>query len=237
MLRTYPGVFFRFMPELAPMEGFDHLNPAAHLWDVWTHCTCTVDQTEPDILLRLAALFHDCGKPGCCRYDEATGRNRFFGHPGAGAELTRVVLERLRCDNRTRDTVCRLVAFHEMHTDGSRRAVRRLLSALGEEDMGRLLALRRADGMVHAPAARERILAQVDQDAALLEEISAEEGRLTLEKLAVKGRDLLSLGLSPGPAVGEVLRRLLTLVLDGEIQNDREALLDRARRILEEERL
>ena len=69
----------------------------------------------------------------------------------------------------------------------------------------------------------------LDEWLELLQEVDAREGALTLKTLAVKGGDLMSLGIAPGKQVGELLEGLLEKVLAGELPNDREALLNHVR--------
>ena len=230
MLLAYPEVFFVFLPELSPMLGFDTRRPQNHCWDVWGHTAHAVDAIAPESVLRLTMLFHDSGKPKTFRFDPAAGYGKFPRHPQLGAEIADAVLRRLHCDNATRKTVMTLVENHEMRTGHEKKDLRRLLAKLGEEDMRDLLLVRRADAAAHAPEAAARLAALADADEKCLNEILAEHGCLHIRDLAVNGNDLASLGVPPGPAVGETLSRLLDLVLDGALQNDREALLRAARK-------
>ena len=230
MLLSFPEVFFVFLPELAPMRGFDTRRPQNHCWDVWDHTAHAVDAIAPESVLRLAALFHDSGKPETFRYDAQAGFGRFPGHPAAGARIADAALRALRCDNATRERVLILVENHEMRTGHGKKELRRLLARIGEENMRDLLRMRRADAAAHAPAAAARLAALADEGERLLNEIAAEHGCLRVKDLAVSGNDLLALGLKPGPAVGETLSRLLDLVLDEAIPNEKEALLAAAQK-------
>ena len=71
----------------------------------------------------------------------------------------------------------------------------------------------------------------LDEWLRLLREVDAREGALTLKTLAVKGKDLIGLGIAPGKQVGALLNRLLDLVLAGELPNQREALLEYLRKM------
>ena len=63
-------------------------------------------------------------------------------------------------------------------------------------------------------------------DECLLREVDAREGALTLKTLAVKGSDLMALGIAPGREIGRILNELLARVLAGELPNERNALLE-----------
>ena len=139
-------------------------------------------------------------------------------------------LRALRCDNAARERVVTLVENHEMRTGHGKKDLRRLLAKIGEKNIHDLLLVRRADAAAHAPEAAARLTALADEDERILHEITAERGCLHVKNLAVSGNDLLALGLKPGAAVGETLSRLLDLVLDEEVPNEKGALLAAARK-------
>ena len=103
------------------------------------------------------------------------------------------------------------------------KGIRRQLRRLGEENLWRLLAVKRGDNLAQHPAYRERQQG-IDQLESLLDQVLREDQCFSLRQLAVNGRDLLALGLR-GRAVGQALERLLDLVIEGELPNDRERLL------------
>ncbi len=221
VLRAFPDVFGVFWPELLAMVGFEQHN-VHHCYDVWEHSLHAVSSTGPDLALRCASLLHDVGKPSTFTLDER-GVGHFFGHAKAGVALADGMLRRLRVQNVFRERVVRLVAYHDRGIPRTEKAIRRALYALGEEDLRRLICLKRADNLAQAPAYRHR-QRELDRAEEILEGLLAADACFSLRQLAVDGNDLLSLGLR-GPAVGASLRRLLDAVLDGTLPNDREALL------------
>jgi len=234
ILRTFPEVFFTFLPEMEPMLGFDQRRPQAHHLDVWGHTALAVEVSPPDEVIRLAMFFHDCGKPETFSTDPETGLGRFWDHPEAGARLADTLLRRLRCDNDTRQRVTELIRNHQMLDGHSKRVIRRLLSRLGEADMRRLIEVLRADARAHTPETCARRLARAEEDERLLSEVLAEESCLHISDLAVNGRDLLAQGWESGPALGRVLDRLLEEVMDDALPNRREDLLRRAAELKKE---
>ena len=236
VLLEYPEILFAVLPELAPMEGFQQHRPEYHCWDVWGHTARAVEAAVPEPAVRLAMLFHDSGKPATFSLDPETGRGRFYGHPAEGARIAEAALTRLRCAGALRRDVVCLVENHEMRTGHTRRALRRLLARMGEENLLRLLDVRRADAAAHAPAARERLLALAAEDAAAVAALLSEPRCLSVKDLAVGGGDLLALGMAPGPALGRVLASLLEKVLDEELPNQRPALLEAAREAVSNEK-
>jgi tRNA nucleotidyltransferase (CCA-adding enzyme) len=170
--------------------------------------------------LRLAAFWHDVGKP------LAPGARP---HAEAGARITRGALRRLTYDNDTVATVTELVREHSYpeDRDPSEHSARLFLARVGRDRARGLLALRRWDrigrGVPDRPqrvAARERFEALVEQEW---------DQPVALADLALRGDDLMAAGVREGPAVGAALRRLLAAVVDDPSLNERETLLRLAR--------
>ena len=174
-------------------------------------------------VLRWTLLLHDLGKPGTFTLD-GEGRGHFYGHWRRSVELAEGILTRLRFDNRSRQTILTLVERHDCELPLSARSVRRNLARYGEETLRLLLAVKRADNLAQAEAYRDRqtLLRQWEDLLALVLE---EGGCFSLRQLAVKGGDLLALGLE-GPAVGAALGELLELVMEERLPNDRGMLLE-----------
>ncbi len=230
VLRTYPDVLGVFWPELLPMVGLDQRNPH-HCWDVWEHTLRAVEAVEPDPLLRCVLLLHDIGKPECMTVD-AAGKGHFYGHPDRSAELADRMLRRLKFDNSTRTEIVRLVEWHDRNIPRTTRGVRRALRALGEAELRRLLAVKRADNLAQAPAFWD-MQDEIDKAEAILDQLLAQEACFSLKQLAVDGRDLTALGLR-GPEIGRTLNALLDDVVEERLPNQRAALLDAARKFVTE---
>ena len=211
------------LPELLPMRGFDQRNKH-HIYDILEHCAAACEAIAPEPVLRLAALLHDVGKPDCFFTDEA-GVGHFYGHAERGAELADAILERLRFDRESREEIVALVRRHDLRIEPERRAVLRCLRRFGPDFFFRLLALKRADALAHAPGPKtDERLARYDALEALARATLSEAACFSLRSLAVNGHDLLAAGLS-GPAVGQALDALLDAVIDGRVPNEKDALL------------
>ena len=234
VLRAYPEVFFTVLPELSPMKGFDQRRPRAHQWDVWEHTAYAVDAAPPDTTVRLAMLLHDAGKPETFSPDPDTGLGRFYGHPAAGARIAEAVLRRLRCDNASLKSVVSLVELHQVLDGNGKKAMRRILSRLGEEDARRLLAVCRADAQAHTAEVCADRMARLALDEEALEELLRENSCLSVKDLEIGGRELLELGFRPGPEMGRTLQALTDEVMDEKLVNRREDLLRRAAEIMED---
>ena len=139
------------------------------------------------------------------------------------------VLRRLRYDRATTEFVTQLVAVHGRPIPDDLRGMRRMLARLGAPVCRALIQLRCADAIGTGTADAAEQTARCEAALSLLAQ--AEKGCSSVSTLAVSGRDLLALGMTQGPAVGAVLKRLLDAVLDGSAPNDRASLLKLASEI------
>ena len=222
VLRESPDIIGVFWPEILPMVGLDQKN-IHHCYDVWEHSLHALMAVPPDPILRCSALLHDVGKPVCFIVD-AAGCGHFYGHPAQSALLAEKMLRRLNCENSARETIVRLAAWHDKEIPRTERSIRRALMALGEKDLRRLIALKRADNLAQAPAYWDR-QQELDKAERILEDLLAGDACVSLRQLAIHGQDLLDLGLR-GPAVGRTLQALLEAVVDGRLPNTKGALLE-----------
>lgn len=225
VLLSYPDVLGVFLPEILPCVGFDQRTPY-HCYDVWEHIVRSVAAVPAEPVLRYTMLLHDLGKPNSFTVDER-GQGHFYGHGRESTRLAETICARLKMDHRSRDSILTLVEHHDTDLLFSEKAVRRSLARYGEEELRRLLAVKRADNLAQAPEYRSRqeLIAQWET---LLNMVLAQDACFSLKQLAVKGNDLIALGLS-GPAVGRGLNRLLELVMDEKLPNDRALLLEFAK--------
>ena len=224
LLRT--GLLARIAPELLESVGF--AQNRWHAFDVWRHTLACVDFAPDDLVIRLAALFHDVAKPRSAGPGHGPGEHTFYNHEHLGGDLTVELLTRLRFPRKdVIDRVAHLVREHNWHylpewTDAT---VRRTIARVGKDELGPLWQLRRADLRARGRAVEEGLANQAALEtrfAAILAEASA----LSTRDLAINGQDVMkALQISPGKVVGQVLFRLLERVLDDPKLNTREDLL------------
>lgn len=223
------GILSVSCPEL--LEGVGCEQNAYHVFDVWGHAMACMDACTGDAILRLAALFHDVGKPRSRAHSDKTNDYTFYGHERIGAEMVEPICTRLRFSNEERERITLLVRQHMWHYDGWRdAAVRRWIRAVGVERLDDLYALREADLRGKGPGKFELSeLERTEQLKAHVARILAEGAALTVRDLTINGRDLMALGLPQGRILGETLNHLLELVLEDPTLNERETLLRLAR--------
>ncbi len=221
VLLEYADVAAVPIPELEPMFGLDQHN-FHHDRDLWRHTAAVTAAAPRTPVLRWAALLHDVGKPACFSLDE-NGVGHFYGHAAKSAELADQILTRLRFDNAGRKRFLTLIRYHDLPLQAEAKQLRRLLNRLGPETVRDLIALHRADTVGLAPAFQER-LGELDRVEALLDELLRARTCFSLRDLAIRGEDLLAMGLR-GREVGETLQACLTAVLEERLPNRREELL------------
>jgi tRNA nucleotidyltransferase (CCA-adding enzyme) len=227
MLET--GLLRRALPELAACYGVAQ-NPH-HAFDVFHHTLAALDAAPPERrLVRLAALFHDLGKPET--REERAETAAFYGHQFVGERLATSAMRRLRYPNEEVARVRHLVHHHMFHyrPEWTDSAIRRFLREVGTEHLEDLFALRAADTMGNG--LRKRIAPELTEFRRRIELEIERQNALTVRDLCIDGYDLMeALGLVPGPIIGRALSALLEDVLDDPSRNEREWLLARAREL------
>jgi tRNA nucleotidyltransferase (CCA-adding enzyme) len=213
------------LPELQALR--DVPQAKARPGDALDHSLRTADALHPsDPYLRLFGLLHDVGKPS------TLGNGHFIGHETVGAQMVEAILRRLRVP-RVEVARGRMLVRNHMFAYGSEwtdTAVRRFIRRVGAPALNDLFALRRADDVASGVEEPQR---------GGLDELRARVGvelatsPLNAGQLAVRGDDLIrELGVRPGPIIGRLLAELMEAVLDDPSRNQREVLLEMARRSL-----
>ena len=207
------GLADHFVPELPRLQL--EQDPIHQHKDVLKHTWAVVDKTSPSLVLRLAALFHDVGKPATRAIGPEGVTFRF--HEVVGAKMTRRRMVALRYSQEVIDDVTALVELHlRFHTykmGWSDRAVRRYVRDAGDL-LDELNELTRCDATTRN-ARKAAVLAQrMDELEARIEELRALED-LRAMRPALDGVAVMALlGIAPGPAVGRALEFLMEIRLD-----------------------
>ena len=203
------------------MVGFDQKN-YHHCYDLWEHTLHAVEAVADDLGLRCAMLLHDIGKP-CCFTTDESGIGHFYGHAAISEQMADAMLRRLKVDNDTRETVVRLVRWHDREIARTDRSLRKALRQFGEVDLRRLIAVKRADNLAQAPEFRDR-QQEIDRAEEILDRLLEEQVCFSLKQLEVNGNDMIAIGFC-GAEIGRVLELLLDRVVDGALPNERNVLL------------
>jgi len=218
------GILKHIFPELDRCVGVSQ--PAKHHnLDVFNHILHAVDSVPSTKLhVRLAALFHDIAKPET-KTDKG-GVIHFIGHEWKAEKHIRQVLgDRWKSPNDLVDKVVRLVKNHMFAAefDMTPRAIRRLISRVGEDLIFDLIDLRFGDRIASGKA-----FLSMGKIGRMREIVAAElaEPAFSIANLAVSGHDLIDLGITPGPRFKEILTDLLEIVMDDPSANDKSRLIE-----------
>jgi poly(A) polymerase len=213
------GLAERFFPELPALKV--EQDPVQRHKDVLRHTYAVVERCEPDLVLRLAALVHDIGKP---QTRQITPEGvQFHHHEVVGARMARERLQALRFPSAVVDDVVRLVEMHlrfHGYTEWTDSAVRRYVREAGPL-LDRLNQLTRADCTTRNPLRAKQLAALQDDLEDRIARL-AEEENLEAMRPPLDGNEVMShLGLEPGPVVGEALEFLMDVRMErGPIDKD-----------------
>ena len=217
------------VPELQVCVGIEQTK--AHKYDVFSHLLYSLQHTADKrwpFHVKLAALFHDIGKPPTRRRSPKKDDHSFYGHEVVGARITEKALKRLAFSRETVELVTLLVRWHMFFADPEKislSAVRRLLSRVGKEHIWDLINLRIADRVGTGRPKEEPYRLRKYQ--AMIEEVMSDP--VSVGMLTVDGSDVMKeTGLAPGPKVGFLLHALLEEVLDDPTLNTKQYLLKRS---------
>ena len=223
-LLLYEDVFSLFIPELKYMVGFPQNNPW-HIYDVFIHTIHAIAGCDSkDLITRLAVFFHDFGKPHSYQ-DGEDGIRHFKGHAKVSAEMTDLIMKRLRFDNDTRNKVVELVQCHDATIPVGKKYAKKWLNKIGEEQFRRLLKLKEADNKAQNLEHSNERIGELHEIESLIDEVLKEQECFSLKDLAVKGEDLINIGYKPGRTLGAALRGLLDCVIAEEVENNKLELL------------
>ncbi|MDP0490835.1 MAG: CCA tRNA nucleotidyltransferase [Verrucomicrobiota bacterium JB023] len=224
------GLADQFFPELRPLEGCEQPPQWHPEGDVFNHTRIALDLLPDDapLDLCLAVLLHDIGKPPTYEWDEADQRIRFSGHDAVGADMSEVILRRLRYSNETIANVREMVACHMkfMHVQDMRTA--KLKRFMARPTFPLELELHRVDC-----ASSNGFTDNYEFLMEKLEEFAREP---IIPPPLVTGKDLIALGLKPGPGFKPLLNEIETKQLEGELSTREEA-LERLRDLVEKKSL
>ena len=136
----------------------------------------------------------------------------------------------LRFDTETKTAVIELVGRHDAEFTPSSTFVLHMLNKMGETQFRRLLEVRKADVLAQSYLNRQARLDKVANTKIVLERVLKEQRAFKVKDLAINGDDLITAGFLSGPEMGKLLNIMLQAVIDGDLENNKTALLDFAKK-------
>lgn len=237
-----PSNFFR---SLADCELLVHTMPLLHdaigvdggeyhdetVFDHLMYALDAAVSLTDDVLLRMAALLHDCGKPGT-RTISGDGRAHFYKHEIQGMILADEWMKEYKFSNKERAYVTKLVRHHQWRfmPDSKDKTIRRWLRDVGQEWKD-LITLRTADRMGNlAKRGRSTVTKPMRELMERAQQIIDSGEPIFDGDLAINGNDFKDIGIPPGPIYGDIFKDIWSLVIKEPEKNTKEELLKVARR-------
>ena len=207
------GISAMVLPELAEMRVAQ--DPIHRHKDVLTHTIAVAAKTSPNLVVRLAALFHDVGKPKT-RSIGSSGVS-FHHHEVVGARMTRDRMRALKYSNQMVDDVSHLVylhlRFHTYQMGWTDAAVRRFVRDAGPL-LDELIELTRCDCTTRNQRKADQLSRRMDELEERIAQVRLSE-ELSSMRPDLNGADVMAhLGVAPGPVVGRAMAFLLEVRLE-----------------------
>ena len=211
------GLMEEILPEIEPLRGCEQPPDFHPEGDVFVHTRLMLALLPKDasVLLVLATLFHDLGKPPTMERDQ-TGRIRFSGHESVSAQMTEKIMRRLRFSNEEIEATTAMVQNHMVFKDVQNMRVSRLKRFLARPTFDDELELHRVDCLAsHGNLDNYEFLRRRSEDLA---------NEPLIPPPLVTGHDLIALGWKPGPKFKGVLDAVLVRQLEGILRTREEAI-------------
>lgn len=225
MLRN-SGLMQQILPEFEETFGIEQKSPKRHhVHDVGTHSLLSLKHCpSKDPLVRFATLIHDIGKPKTRKVTKE-GVVTFYNHEVVGARMAKKIADRLRLSKKQKDKLWTLARWHQFLVDERQTdaAIRRFIRRVGKENIQDMLDLRTGDRLGGGAAETSWRLELFKKRL-----IEVQKQPFSVHDLKVNGEDVMkTLGIPPGPKVGEILNQLFAEVEEDQSKNTREYLLAR----------
>jgi poly(A) polymerase/tRNA nucleotidyltransferase (CCA-adding enzyme) len=206
-----------------------------HAYDVFEHLIrslqCAVDKNYP-LEIRLAALFHDIGKPSTRVFSKEKNDYTFYNHEVVGTKMTKKILTDLKFSHETIDKVTKLIRWHMFFSDTDQithSAVRRMISNVGRENIWDLINLRICDRVGTGRPKEDPY--RLRKYMSIIEEVLSDATDVSM--LKISGQDLIDmLHVTPGPIIGQILNILLDKCIENPKINTKEELLNISKELL-----
>ncbi len=225
------GLLKYILPELDLCFLIPQKSPLRHhIYDVGTHCVMALKHCpSKDPITRFATLIHDIGKEKTFHQDEKTKLITFYNHEVVGTKQSIIIANRLKLSNNQKEKLIRLVQYHQftVSEEITDKAVRRFIREVGKEYLQDMLDLRTGDriGSGATPTSwrfelfKKRII-----------EVQKEPFKVT--DLKINGNDIMKiLKIKPGAQIGKILQAIFNDVVEKRIENKREVLLTKIKRL------
>ena len=157
---SYADKILELVPELIVCNGCEHEH-RAHKYDVYMHILHVVAGVDSDLVLKLAALFHDIGKPYVKK--KVNEKVHYLGHWDVSVVIANLVLKRLGYEESIIDDVCSLVKIHDEKINPTINDIKSIVDNIGKTNFERLLMLQTSDISAHADEHANILMPKLDK--------------------------------------------------------------------------
>jgi len=214
------GILHQILPEV--VQGIGVAQNQAHSFDVFEHSMKTLAHGAKKgfpLEIRLAALFHDIGKPPTRRWSDEKKDWTFYGHDMVGAKIASKIMARLKFPTDLAEKVTKLVRWHMFFSDTEQitlSAVRRMLARVGPDNIWGLMNVRACDRI--GTGRPKESPYRLRKYHSMIEEVLRDP--VSVGMLKINGSKIMGItGITPGPKIGYILHALLEEVLEDPKKN------------------
>lgn len=227
-IKEYKNVFFNIIPALRVCDGFDQ-QTKYHNLDVFEHILKVLDNVNPNIISRLAALLHDVKKPECFTKDEKGGH--FYGHWNKSKDYASLILKDFNYSNDIIKRVCRLVEYHDYSIDiNNTKAILNFLYKFKTHDIDLLFDLKKADNIAQHPDYNYQ-QEEIEKLYRKIITIINNNEYIDIHNLAIDGNDLVKLGVE-AKKISDIFDRICLKIIDGKLSNNTKDILEYVNKII-----
>ena len=218
----YKEIFFILIPELKKAYKFNQHNKY-HIYDAFYHTLKVIDGVENNKYLKLAALFHDLGKPKMYTIDKY-GEGHFYGHWKESNNIFKRFCKNYKVDKKTEKIVSLLILNHDRDIPSKRSSMIKYLQEFNHTNLNLLFKLQKADILAQNPLYHKELLQTLAEGKHRLEKLQDEKPVLSIKELAITGNDLIQLGYHD-KEIGIIKEKILMEVINNQLNNDKESII------------
>jgi tRNA nucleotidyltransferase (CCA-adding enzyme) len=220
------GLMPYVIPEFMSCVNLSQNHPY-HIYEVDEHTYRALKEVKRTEALRWAIFLHDIGK-GYSKTTDDEGVDHFYGHSKISVELSKTILSRLKFDNKTKNHILKLIAYHDYRFEPNAKSLRKAVAHMGVDMFIDYMAVQEADVRAQAPSKLQERLDDLEVKKQYFEALMASKHCLTIQDLNIRGKDLMDLGVEKGERIGILLKALLELVIEEPELNKKKLLLEKA---------
>ncbi len=169
LIKENEEYFFNLIPDLKKCKGFNQ-NNRWHIYDVYEHTLHVMDGVPKDLTYRLAALFHDLGKPYAYTEDK-DGIGHFYKHWVKSNEIFKDFAQQNELDEKMTNTISKLIAYHDINLGKiNKEEEEKIANIFSKEELLMLFKLKRSDLLAQNPLYHNMLKDYHEQEDKLLKE-------------------------------------------------------------------